>query len=78
METSPGADAVLERFRSKAIMAGGPRPGYMLRRTALEVVGGSNDLDAAIDELVAGGFLKLNEGGNLVYLTAAGAERLGP
>lgn len=69
--------AVLDRFVEKTRIAGGPKPGYMMRRDS--IVYGLDDphrLNGALESLVERGVLKLNEGGDRYYLTAEGAEQL--
>ncbi len=80
MELSAAERLIVERFGEKARIAGGPRPGYMLRKAAVLYVRDEHphlDLEAALAGLVEKGLLKVNEGGNLYYLSAAGAELLG-
>ncbi len=80
MELSAAEKVIVERFGEKARIAGGVRAGYMLRKAAVLYVREDYpglDLEAALAGLVEKGLLKVNEGGNLYYLTAAAAELLG-
>ena len=60
-------------------MAGGPRPGFVLRRRAVLSVQADNpdlELEGAIAALVEKGLLKTNESGDFLFLTTAGVESL--
>jgi hypothetical protein len=72
-------EKILARFLSRSRMAGGPRPGYLLRRRAIEAgVAGAEgqQLDRALETLVAEGLLKRNEEATLYFLSEAGVEAL--
>lgn len=75
MELSAGEQAVMERFAHKSHSAGGPKPGYVLRRGAV-LQGVGEELEAGITALVERGLLTVSEGGEFVYLTEAGVETL--
>jgi len=79
MEITPDESAVLARFHDKARIAGGTRPGYMLRKQAVVTIQPSHpdlDLTGGLESLIGKELLKVNEGGNLYYLTEAGAEKV--
>ncbi len=75
MDLSRDARAVLERYRDKTHLAGGPRAGYVLRRTAIgRGVDDAVDLGGAIAELTDGGLLSASENGDFLFLTESGVE----
>jgi len=76
MDLSKPEQLVLERFLEKCRMAGGSRAGYMLRKQAIVYRHPEVDLDPALAGLVDKDLLKVNEGGQLFYLTAAGHDLL--
>jgi hypothetical protein len=79
MDLTAAERAVLERFREKCTIAGGPRAGYTLRLAAIRQVAAQHpgvDLDAGLAGLVEKGLLKRNEKGDFYYLAAAGAALL--
>ena len=79
MEYSQVEQAILQRFVEKSRLAGGPRPGYMLRRRAIRDVNryaADLDLGAGLEGLVEKGILQPNDGGDLFYLTERGVETL--
>lgn len=76
MDLSKPEHLVFERFHEKCRAAGGPRAGYMLRKRAIVYRHPESDLEAALAALVEKELLKVNEGGELYYLTAAGNELL--
>jgi hypothetical protein len=79
MTTENAQQLVLERFREKCRMAGGPRPGFVLRRKAVLFVQGDHpevDLEQGIAMLVEKGVLKASDNGDFLFLTAAGVEEL--
>lgn len=69
-------DVLAERCR----IAGGARAGFSLRRTALQALasngGEIDEIEAAVDALVAAGRLAANESNSRVYLTEAGVAWL--
>ena len=72
-------ELIMDRFYEKSRMAGGPRPGYMLRKQAVLCLQDDHpelDLDAGVAALVDQGLLLPNEGGDLLYLSEAGSEAL--
>ena len=74
MELSREARAVLERYREKTHLAGGARPGYVLRRAAIGYgVEDAVDVAAGIAELTEGGLLAPSEGGDFLFLTEQGS-----
>ena len=80
MELTPIENVILERFYEKCRLAGGVRPGYMLRRDAIAYYGHEHpelDYDEGLSSLVERNLLKVNEGGNLFYLSGTGAVHLG-
>lgn len=79
MSFSPAERIVLERFRAKTDIAGGPRPGFTLRTRAIRWAESEHpgvDLAAGLDGLVERGLLKRNDKGDFYYLTAAGVAEL--
>lgn len=79
MELSSAERAVLERYHDKARIAGGPRPGFVLRQDAIrygEAERGAGDLGAALDGLVTRGLLSASEDRRFFFLTEAGVELL--
>jgi hypothetical protein len=78
--TTPAApEILLERYREKCHMAGGPRAGFVLRRRALLYVQSEHpdlDLEAGISTLEDQGLLKSSESGSFLFLTQAGVEAL--
>jgi len=74
---SPVERLILERFRAKTHIAGGPKAGYVLRRHAIryphpEIPDAA--FDAAFDALLTRGLLAANEESSVVFLTEEGAE----
>lgn len=68
MQTKSAARIILDRFQEKCRAAGGPRPGYVLRRRALlyhadEYPG--VDLEQGLESLVEQALLKKSEDGSL-------------
>jgi hypothetical protein len=76
MDLSKPEQLILERFHEKCRMAGGPRAGYMLRKQAIVYPHPEVDLEPALAGLVNKELLKVNEGGQLYYLTASGTDLL--
>ena len=79
MDYSPVERLVLERFREKTAVAGGPRAGYVLRRQAIRYPHpdlGDAELDAALAGLVERGLLAPNEARDFFFLTEAGVAAL--
>ena len=79
MELNASEQAVLDRFREKCRIAGGPKPGYNMRRDSICFFSAETpdlDLDGALALLAEKGLLKPNETGDRFILTAAGAELL--
>lgn len=79
MELTPAEQHVLGRFAEKCRIAGGPRVGFVLRKASICYYADEHpelDLEAGLGGLVEKGLLKVNEEGNLYFLTAAAAERL--
>lgn len=79
MSSSEATDRILERFAEKCRIAGGPKPGYMLRKASIQY-GLDDDAtaasEAALEALVARGVLTPNETADRYFLTEAGAELL--
>ena len=75
MEWTANERKVMERFAYKTHMAGGAKPGYMLRLRAIaaEIEEGAEE---GVSSLVEKGVLAVSEGGEFVYLTEAGVEAL--
>jgi hypothetical protein len=72
--------AILERYRDKCAMAGGPREGYVLRRQAIALgapQASPETLDGALAALVERGLLAANDRRDLYFLTAAGVGEVG-
>ena len=70
---------VLAVFREKTQRAGGAKPGYNLRREAIEYGLDATALEsvaAAFESLVERGVLTTNESGSRIILTEAGAAEL--
>jgi len=77
MDLSAAEQIVMDRFREKTHIAGGPRAGYVLRREAVAYAQEPGfDLDAALATLVEQGLLASSEGGEWIYLTESGTEAL--
>lgn len=79
MELQSVEQVIMDRFYEKSRMAGGPRPGYMLRKQAVVCLGSDHpglDFDAGVAALIDKGLLLRNEEGNLLYLSEAGSEAL--
>lgn len=77
--TTTAPEIILDRYREKCRMAGGPRAGFVLRRRALLYVQPEHpglDLEAGIAALEDQGLLKSNESGSFLFLTQAGADVL--
>ncbi len=75
MDLTATEQSVMERFAHKTHIAGGAKAGYVLRRQAL-ASGAETEVDSSIASLVGRGLLTINESGEFVYLTEAGAEAL--
>lgn len=78
--SSTATDHVLERFAEKCRIAGGAKPGYMLRKESIQY--GLEDAALAATEealaaLVERGVLVANDAGDRYFLTEAGVEELG-
>ena len=70
---------ILSRFLERSRMAGGPRPGYLLRKRAIQTgvtLSDGGELDQALEALVGEGLLKRNESGTLYFLSEKGVEAL--
>ena len=70
---------VLNRFHEKCRIAGGAKPGYNLRRRAIQgslAAGTAAAIDEGLTSLVEKGLLAGNEAGDRFILTAAGVEAL--
>lgn len=70
---------ILDRYREKGRIAGGVRPGYVLRRDAILYIADRHpevDLETGLDSLVEQDLLAPNEAGDFFFLTAAGAEKI--
>lgn len=70
---------ILDRYREKGRIAGGIRPGYVLRRDAILYMADRHpevDLESGLDSLVEQGLLKANEAGSFFFITAAGVEKI--
>ena len=79
MELSPAERAVLQRYHEKTRIAGGPRPGFVLRQDAIrydEAEAGAGDLGAGLDGLEAKGVLSASEDRRFFFLTESGVELL--
>lgn len=79
MSSSAATDIVLKRFADKCRIAGGPKPGYMLRKESIQY--GLDDplveaTEKALEELVERGLLAPNESGERYFLTESGVEAL--
>ncbi len=75
MELTADERAVLERYREKTHLAGGPRAGYLLRRMAIaKGVDDSIDVESGLSGLVELGLLVSSEAEDFVFLTEKGAE----
>ena len=80
MPTLSAEEILLDRYRQKCLMAGGPRPGFVLRRRALLYTQPEHpdvDLDSGIAALEKKGLIKASESGDFLFLTAAGVEQIG-
>lgn len=80
MELTKVEQVILDRFAEKCRIAGGLRAGYMLREEAICYYKDESpelDFEQGLEQLVAKDLLKVNEGGGLYYLTAAGVAHLG-
>lgn len=79
MTTKTAPEIILDRYREKCRMAGGPRAGFVLRRRALLYIQPEHsglDLEAGIAALEDQGLLKANESGSFLFLTQAGVDVL--
>ena len=79
MDLTPAEQHVLDRFAAKCRIAGGPRVGFVMRKESICYYRDEHpdlDLDGALSSLVEKDLIKVNEEGNLYFLTAAGAEWL--
>lgn len=79
MNLSASEKVIMDRFLEKSRIAGGARPGYMLRKASILYIQEEHpgvDFEDGLSSLLARDLLKANEGGNLYYLTASGAEVL--
>jgi hypothetical protein len=78
--TASPEDRIRRALTERCRIAGGVRAGFSLRRTALEALaaasGGSEEVAAAIDGLLASDRLAANEDGSRVYLTETGVTWL--
>ena len=80
MPTPSAEEILLDRYRQKCLMAGGPRPGFVLRRRALLYTQPEHpgvDLAAGITTIEEKGLIKASESGDFLFLTAAGVEAIG-
>lgn len=79
MELTEVERLILARIAEKTRMAGGPRPGFNLRKRAISYFADLHpglDFDQGLAGLVDKGLLKPNENGSRFVLTAAGATEL--
>ena len=79
MSYSETETEVLHRFHEKCRIAGGAKPGYNLRRRAIELGVSSQaaaDLDQGLASLVEKGLLAANEAGDRFILTESGVEAI--
>ncbi len=79
MDMTNVEQVIMDRFFEKCRMAGGPRPGYVLRRQAVTRLQDDQpdlDFEAGLTALTEKGLLLSNEAGNLLYLSEAGSEAL--
>lgn len=77
MNLTTAEQTVMERFAYKTYIAGGAKAGYVLRRQAIAAAAGAeSEVDGALATLVGRGLLTASEGGEFVYLTAAGVSTL--
>ena len=79
MTTLSAEEILLDRYRQKCAMAGGPRPGFVLRRRALLYTQPEHpgiDLAAGIATLEKQGLVKASESGDFLFLTAAGVKEI--
>ncbi len=79
MQLSDAERFVLRHFAEKSHTAGGPRPGFLLRKRAILRSGDTRsgiDLAGGLGSLVDKGLIKANEAGDRFALTAAGVEWL--
>ncbi len=74
-----GEQLILDRFREKTRMAGGPRKGFVLRKASILFARDDHadvDFETALAALVERDVLKVNESGDFYFLTEAGIETL--
>ncbi len=79
MEGTAVERAILERYRDKCAIAGGPREGYVLRRRAIGLGAPGADpqaVDGALAGLVERGLLAASEKRDFYFLTAAGVREV--
>ncbi len=79
MDLTTVEQLILDRFYEKSRMAGGPRPGYMLRKQAIVRLDSDRtelDFETGLESLTDRGILLRSESGALYYLSEAGAEAL--
>ena len=81
MTTTPAEQIILQRFREKCRLAGGPRAGFVLRHGAVMYVQHRHpeiDLEEGVASLIERGLLKASESGDFLFLSEAGVEALSP
>ena len=79
MSFSETESEILDRFREKCRIAGGAKPGYNLRRQAIEAgvaEPGAEAMSQGLASLVEQGLLASNEAGDRFILTETGAEAI--
>jgi hypothetical protein len=78
MMFSEAETSVLNRFQEKCRIAGGAKPGYNLRRQAIEAgaVAGGEAVAGGLASLVEKGLLASNEAGDRFILTETGVEAI--
>jgi hypothetical protein len=78
MEHSKAEQVILARFWERTLRAGGVEAGYGMRATAIRLARGAAglDIDAALQAMVAKGWLKPNAAGTWYFLSADGAEQV--
>lgn len=78
MDQAKAEQVVLARYKERCHRAGGVQAGFGMRASAIRysAPGAAADIDRALQNMVAKGWLKPNAAGTWYFLTESGAEQV--